>query len=96
MAHDNLDFLRGSFTPLVVPFRNGEVDYEDYARLCEWQIENGANGLLTNATIGEPTTLTTEERCRLASVAVEVSDGRVPVCVGTASESHAQTVEMIR
>lgn len=96
MADNNLDFLRGSYTPLVVPFRDGEVDFEDYARLCEWQIENGANGLLTNATSGEPTTLTVEERYRLAGVAVEVSGGRVPVCVGTASESHAQTVEMIR
>jgi len=37
-------FCHGSaIIPLVVPFRNGEVDYEDDARLCESQIENGAD-----------------------------------------------------
>ncbi len=30
--------LRGSFPPLVTPFRGGAVDYEAFARLVEWPL----------------------------------------------------------
>ena len=55
-------FLKGAFTPLVVPFQGGAVDYDRYAALIEWQIDQGAHGLLVNATSGEPTTLTSDEK----------------------------------
>jgi 4-hydroxy-tetrahydrodipicolinate synthase len=91
----NLDALKGSFVPLVVPFNERNVDYDSYAKICEWQIAKGTHGLLVNATSGEPTTLTLEERAKLVEVAVEVSGGRRPVCAGTASQSHAETVTLI-
>ena len=55
-------FLTGAFTPLVTPFKSGAVDYDRYAQLIEWQIEQGTHGLLVNATSGEPTTLTVDEK----------------------------------
>lgn len=82
-----LDRLTGSFVPLVVPFDDGVVDYDAYARLCERQIEAGSDGLLVNATSGEPTTLTLEERAALVEVARDTSAGRVPVVAGTASRA---------
>jgi 4-hydroxy-tetrahydrodipicolinate synthase len=88
----DIQYLKGSFVPLVVPFIDGRVDYDSYAGLCEWQIRQGSHGLLVNATSGEPTTLTLEERARLVEVAAEVAAGRCPVCAGTASQSHAETV----
>ncbi len=78
--------------PLVVPFDDGKVDYDSYAKICAWQIAKGSHGLLVNATSGEPTTLTLEERAKLVEVAVEASGGRRSVCAGTASQSHAETV----
>lgn len=95
MTVPNLDTMKGAFVPLVVPFQEGEVDYDSYARICEWQIAKGSHGLLVNATSGEPTTLTLEERARLVEVAVGVSAGRRPVFAGTASQSHAETVTLI-
>ena len=79
MTISNLDTLKGSFVPLVVPFNEGKVDYDSYAKICEWQIAKGSHGLLVNATSGEPTTLTLEERAKLVEVAVEVSGGRRPL-----------------
>jgi len=90
-----LDRLKGSFVPLVVPFDEGAVDFEAYANLCECQIAKGSDGLLVNATSGEPTTLTLEERARLVEVARDTAAGRVPVVAGTASQSHAETVTLI-
>lgn len=89
-------FLKGAFTPLVVPFDGGEVDYDQYVKLIEWQIEQGTHGLLVNATSGEPTTLTLEEKARLIEVAVKTSAGRKPVAAGIPAESHSEAVMLLR
>lgn len=91
----SLDRLKGSFVPLVVPFDDGAIDYDAYANLCERQITEGSDGLLVNATSGEPTTLTLEERATLVEVAQDTAARRVPVVAGTASQSHAETVTLI-
>jgi len=88
-------FLKGAFTPLIVPFKNGEVDFDRYAKLIEWQIEQGTHGLLVNATSGEPTTLTLEEKARLIEVAVKTSAGRKPVVAGIPADSHAEAVTLL-
>jgi 4-hydroxy-tetrahydrodipicolinate synthase len=79
----------------VVPFREGEIDYETYAKLIERQIADGSHGLLVNATSGEPTMLTLEERARLVACAIEVSAGRRPVCAATASQSLEETLTLV-
>jgi dihydrodipicolinate synthase/N-acetylneuraminate lyase len=56
-------------------------------KLTERQIAAGSHGLLVNATSGEPTMLTVQERGDLVEFAIKVSNGRRPVCAGTASES---------
>jgi 4-hydroxy-tetrahydrodipicolinate synthase len=91
----SIPFLKGAFTPLVVPLRNGEVDYDRYAELIEWQIGQGTHGLLVNATSGEPTTLTSEEKARLIEVAVKTSGSRKPVAAGIPAESHAEAVDLL-
>lgn len=85
------DFLRGSIPPLITPFRNGEVDNDAYARLIEFQIENGSHGVLINGTTSEPATLTVEERNRTVDIAMEVAGGKVPVVAATGSQSFAET-----
>lgn len=85
-------FLRGSYPPLVTPFRAGEVDLDTYASLVEHQIDGGSHGITVNGTTAEPSTLTLEERDRLVRVAIEVANARVPVVAATGSQSHAETV----
>lgn len=88
--------LRGSIPPLVTPFANGEVDYGAYARLVEQQIADGSHGILVNGTTAEPSTLTTDERNRLVSLAVETAASRVPVVAATGSQSLAETLALTR
>ena len=83
--------LRGSFPPVVTPFKQGAVDYERYAQLIDFQVENGSHGVLVNGTTSEPSTLTLAERNRLVDVALEVVAGRVPVVAATGSQSLAET-----
>ena len=83
--------LRGSIPPLITPFKNGEVDYDRYAELVEFQIKEGSHGILVNGTTAEPSTLTTEERNRLVTLSVEATAGRVPVVAATGSQSLAES-----
>jgi 4-hydroxy-tetrahydrodipicolinate synthase len=78
-----------------VPFQGGAVDYDRYAALIEWQIDQGAHGLLVNATSGEPTTLTSDEKARLIDIAVKTSAGRRPVAAGIPAESHAEAMTLL-
>jgi 4-hydroxy-tetrahydrodipicolinate synthase len=86
-----LDRLEGSIPPLLTPFKDGEVDYDAYARLVQMQIDEGSHGILVNGTTSEPATLTTEERNRLVSLAVEIVKGRIPVVAATGSQSIWET-----
>jgi len=86
--------LKGSIPPLVTPFRNGEVDYDAYARLVDFQVLNGSHGILVNGTTAEPSTLTTAERNRLVDVAVASSAGRVPIVAATGSQSLAESEQL--
>ena len=90
-----LDLLRGAYCPVIVPFSGGKIDFDTYGKLIERQIAEGTHGLLVNATSGEPTMLTVEERGRLVEFAIKVSNGRLPVCAGTASESFEATAMLI-
>jgi 4-hydroxy-tetrahydrodipicolinate synthase len=86
--------LRGSFPPLVTPFRRGAIDEGRFARLVEFQIAEGSHGILINGTTAEPSTLTVAERNRLVDVAVRAANGRVPVVAATGSQSLEETKEL--
>ncbi|MDQ2857580.1 MAG: 4-hydroxy-tetrahydrodipicolinate synthase [Candidatus Eremiobacteraeota bacterium] len=86
-----LGWLKGSIPPLITPFKGGEVDYDTYARLVEFQIANGSHGVLVNGTTSEPSTLTIDERNRLVDVAMDVARGRLTVVAATGSQSLAET-----
>lgn len=90
------DFLKGSIPPLVTPFKHGEVDYEAYAELVEFQVREGSHGILVNGTTSEPSSLTVEERNRIVDVAVEAAAGKVTVVVASGSQSYAETEVLTR
>jgi 4-hydroxy-tetrahydrodipicolinate synthase len=86
--------LKGSIPPLITPFRNGEVDYDAYAALVDFQIREGSHGILVNGTTSEPASLTVEERNRIVDIAIEAADGRMPIVAATGSQSLAETEQL--
>jgi 4-hydroxy-tetrahydrodipicolinate synthase len=90
------DWLRGSFVPLVTPFREGEVDLSAYARLVEQQVAGGSDGLVITGTSGEPNVLSIQERVTLVQAAVDGAAGRMPVVAATGSQSLPETLELTR
>lgn len=86
------DFLKGSYPPVITPFlADGEVDYDGYEKLVDWQIKEGSHGIVVNGTSAEPAVLSTEERKTLLTIALDVAKDRVPVMAATGSQSFAET-----
>jgi 4-hydroxy-tetrahydrodipicolinate synthase len=85
-------FLRGSYTPIVTPFRNGDLDLDTFAALVDRQIVHGGHGILVTGTTAEPSSLTLDERTELVRVAIRTSAGRRPVVAATGSQSYSDTL----
>ena len=81
----DLERIKGSIPPVVTPFRDGDVDFDAYAGLIDFQVTEGSHGVLVNGTTAEPSTLTIAERNRLVDIAVETANGNVPVVAATGS-----------
>ena len=86
--------LRGSYPPLVTPFRDGRVDLETFASLVDRQVRLGSHGIVVCGTTGEPSSLTLSERADLVRVAVEAVARRIPVVAATGSQSLAETLDL--
>lgn len=86
--------FKGSYTALITPFKNGEVDEESFRRFVEWQISEGSHGLVPVGTTGESPTLDYDEHKRVIEVTVEVARKRVPVIAGTGSNSTDEAIEL--
>jgi 4-hydroxy-tetrahydrodipicolinate synthase len=87
-------FLRGSFPPLVTPFRAGKVDYDKFGELAERQVQLGSHGIVVAGTTGEPSSLSLAERTELLKVAISAVAGRIQVVAATGSQSYAETLQL--
>ncbi len=85
----------GAATALITPFdKDGNVDFQAFGRLVEYQIAGGIDALVVCGTTGEASTLTDEEHKAAIKFVVEQTAGRVPVVAGTGSNDTAHAIEM--
>ncbi len=93
---DLFDRIKGSFTALITPFKDGNVDESAFSRLVDWQIAEGTHGLVPVGTTGESPTLSHAEHMRVVDLCVETANGRVPVVAGAGSNSTSEAIEFTR
>jgi 4-hydroxy-tetrahydrodipicolinate synthase len=79
----------GTGTAVVTPFKEIGVDFESFGRFLNWQIEGGVEFLVVLGTTGESPTVSAGERAEIITFAVKTAAGRVPVVIGTGSNSTA-------
>ena len=83
----------GAAVALVTPFHaDGSVNYEELARLIDFQIENGTDALVIAGTTGESSTLSEQEHIDVIRFAVEHTNHRVPIIAGTGSNATATAI----
>ena len=88
--------FKGAATAIITPFRNGQVDYESFGRLIDWQISEGISAIVAAGTTGEGSTLTDAEHREVIRFCVERVGGRVPVIAGTGSNDTAYAVDLTK
>ncbi|MBA4063270.1 MAG: 4-hydroxy-tetrahydrodipicolinate synthase [Isosphaera sp.] len=86
----------GVTVAVVTPFRGGEIDWDDLAKLVDWHAEQGTDALAPCGTTGESPTLTHDENERVVAFVCEKARGRLKVMAGTGSNSTAEAVRMTR
>ncbi|MDR0685337.1 MAG: 4-hydroxy-tetrahydrodipicolinate synthase [Spirochaetaceae bacterium] len=85
--------LTGAFTALITPMKdNGDIDFDGWRRLVQFQLENGIDGLVPIGTTGETPTLDEAEEERLLEIVMKEAGGRVPVIAGAGSNSTKHAV----
>lgn len=85
--------LKGTFTALITPFKNGAIDFPSLDKMMKHQLENGVDGFVINGTTAESPTLTGPEKEELFKHARQFCGDKVPLIMGTGSNSTAQTIE---
>ncbi len=75
---------------------DGGLDFQAWARLIDFHIDNGTSGIVVAGTTGESATLTDAELRELTQRACEQAGGRIQIIAGAGSSSTAATVARVR
>jgi 4-hydroxy-tetrahydrodipicolinate synthase len=84
--------FKGSIVAIVTPFKNGKVDEGKLRELVDFQIKNGASGIVPCGSTGESATLTFEEHEQVIEIVIKQAKKRVPVIAGTGSNSTQEAI----
>jgi 4-hydroxy-tetrahydrodipicolinate synthase len=82
----------GTYTAIVTPFKNGNVDEAALDRLIKAQIKGGVDGIVPVGTTGESPTLSYEEHIKVVELAVKFSAGKLKVLAGTGGNSTSEAI----
>ena len=63
--------FEGCGTAIVTPFTQDGVNFEEFKRLIEFQIENEVDAIIVCGTTGEASTMTTDEKKETIKFAIE-------------------------
>ena len=78
--------FKGSGVAIVTPFKpDGEVNYDEFGRQIDFQINNGTDAIIVCGTTGESACLSEEEHLRVIDFCIKHVNHRVPVVAGTGS-----------
>ena len=88
--------FEGMASAIITPLNEKGIDFELFAKLVEWQIAEGIDGIVVCGTTGEGSTLTDEEHKAAIEFMVKQVAGRVPVIAGTGSNDTAYAVELTK
>lgn len=88
--------FKGVATALITPLNENGIDFENFGRTIDWQIEQGINALVICGTTGEGSTLSDEEHCAALEYAIKRAAGRTVMIAGTGSNDTAYAIELTK
>ena len=88
--------FKGIATALITPLTESGIDYDNFGRLIDWQIDEGIDALVVCGTTGEASTLTDDEHRAAIEFAVKRANKRVPIIAGTGSNDTGYALDLTR
>ena len=88
--------FKGSNVALITPFKDNNLDEENYIKLINFHLENNTNGLVPAGTTGESPTLSHKEHEKVIELCIREANGKIPVIAGTGSNSTAEAVALTK
>ncbi len=85
-------FCNGILTAMITPFDEYGVNFTEFGKMIEYQIDGGTDALVVLGTTGEPATMTEDEKTETVKYAVKKAAGRIKIIVGTGSNDTAKAV----
>ena len=86
--------FKGSNVALITPFKNENLDVDNYIKLIHFHLDNGTSGLVPAGTTGESPTLNHKEHQQVIDLCVKESNGKIPVIAGTGSNSTDEAISL--
>ncbi len=90
--------FHGSIVALVTPMKqekdNVIIDYNKLSQLVDWHLKNGTDGIVVLGTTGESPTVSELEREKIITQVVAQVSGRIPVIVGTGTNSTTSSIAL--
>ena len=86
--------LKGSIVALITPFKDDDLDEDNYRKLINYHLNNGTNGVVPGGTTGESPTLSHSEHKKIIEIAVSECKGKIPVISGTGSNSTDEAIDL--
>lgn len=85
-------FCNGILTAMITPFTDNGVNFEEFGKMIDYQIDGGTDALVVLGTTGEPATMTEDEKTEVIKFAVKYAAGRIKIIIGTGSNDTAKAV----
>lgn len=86
--------LCGMGVALITPFKDDEsIDFDAFAQLLDYQIQNGTDYLVVLGTTAETPTLSENEKEEIKRFVVEYTKGRIPLVLGVGGNNTRNVVE---
>ncbi|MEW7402029.1 dihydrodipicolinate synthase family protein [Elizabethkingia anophelis] len=83
----------GIYPAVLTPFtKDGEIDFDMFAKNTEAQIKAGVHGIILAGTLGEASALETEEKFELLKFAKAITDGRIPVILNLSENTTRSAI----
>jgi 4-hydroxy-tetrahydrodipicolinate synthase len=86
----------GLMVAMVTPFRGGALDLDGTARLIDFMIDGGVEGLVVSGSTGEAATCSLDERRTLWAFVRDRVAKRVPVVAGTGTNSTSDSIALTK
>ena len=83
-----------SGTAIATPFDERGINFEEYKKLVEFQIVQGADAIIVCGTTGESSTMSNTEKEDLIKFTVDIVHKRIPVIAGTGGNNTANVIEL--